>query len=264
MTEELLPTGKKHVSYSEVRNWTECPWRHKLQQIDKINLDKPSEHLDFGTAVHSACEGYLKTKTMDVDSCLMQIVSAWDDKKFPELEKWAQWASDCLNDVPAWMEETFPGWETVSAEEPLYEMIEGKGAYFKGFVDCVIKAPHPKGGYELWVIDWKTAGSGGWTMDKKRNPLTLAQVALYKSFLLQKHKELFEGARYVKCGYILLKKGAKQGKRIELFSVSVGPVAMEKANKLVTNAINGIKKGVKIKNRQSCQYCPFLNTEHCT
>lgn len=260
-----MPTGKKHVSYSEVRNWVECPWRHKLQQIDKINIDKPSEHLDFGTAVHSSCEEYLKTKVMNVESCLMKIVAAWDEKKFPELEKWAQWASDCLSEIPTWMEETFPGWETVSAEEPLYEEIEGRGAYFKGFVDCVIKVPHAKGtGYDLWVLDWKTSGAGGWTLDKKKNPLTLAQVALYKSFLLKKHKELFEGAKYVKCGYILLKKGAKQGKRIELFSVSVGPVAMEKANKLVTNAVSGIKKGIKIKNRQSCQYCPFLNTEYCT
>jgi hypothetical protein len=81
---------------------------------------------------------------------------------------------------------------------------------------------------------------------------------------MNKHKELYDGARYVKCGYVLLKKGAKEGKRVELFTVSVGPVAMQKANKLVSNTIAGMRRGVRIKNRQSCQYCPYLNTEHCT
>ena len=260
---KLLPTGKPHVSYSEVRVWTECPYRHKLEQIDKIGTFVPSEHLDFGTAVHSSCEHYLKTRVMDTDIALMKIVSAWDANKFPELEKWAQWAKNALDEVPAWLDSEFPGWETVSAEEALYEEVEGRDAYFKGFVDCLIKVPHAKG-YDLWVMDWKTAGAGGWSPDKKRDKLVLAQVALYKSYLMKKHSELFEGARYVKCGYVLLKKGAKPGKRVELFPVSVGPVAMEKANKFVSNAIAGMRKGLQIKNRQSCKYCPFLNTEHCT
>ena len=265
MNIDLLPTGKKHVSYSEIRNWNECPYRHFLQQIKKINLDKPSEPLDFGTAVHSACENFLKTRVMSTDQCLMDIVSAWDSKGFPEVEKWANWAKNALDEVPGWLDENFPGWETVSAEEALYEPIEDKGAYFKGFVDVIIKVPHAKGdGYDLWVMDWKTAGAGGWTADKKKNHLTLAQVALYKSYMMKKYPVLFDGAKYVKCGYVLLKKGAKPGKRVELFSVSVGPVAMEKANKLVSNAITGMRKGMQLKNRQSCQYCPYLNTEYCT
>jgi hypothetical protein len=264
LSDNLLPTGKPHVSYSEVRNWSECPYRHYLQQIKKINLDKPSEHLDFGTAVHAACEGYLKTRVMDVERCMMDIVAAWDSKGFPQVEKWATWAKNALDEVPAWLDETFPGWETVSAEEALYESIEDRDAYFKGFVDCVIKVPREKSGYDLWVLDWKTAGAGGWRAEKKQDPLTLAQIALYKSYLMNKHKDLYDGARYVKCGYVLLKKGAKPGKCVELFTVSVGPVAMQKANKLVSNTIAGMRKGTKIKNRQSCQYCPYLNTEHCT
>jgi len=45
----IFPTGKPHVSYSEVRNWKECPYRHKLLQIDKIDVFEPSPYLDFGT-----------------------------------------------------------------------------------------------------------------------------------------------------------------------------------------------------------------------
>ena len=56
----MFPTGKKHISYSELRNWKECAYRHKLQQIDKIDLFKPSPYLDFGTNVHEGCELFLK------------------------------------------------------------------------------------------------------------------------------------------------------------------------------------------------------------
>ena len=56
----MFPTGKEHISYSEIRNWKECAYRHKLQQIDKIDLFKPSPYLDFGTNVHEGCELLLK------------------------------------------------------------------------------------------------------------------------------------------------------------------------------------------------------------
>ena len=55
-----FPTGKAHVSFSEVRTWAECPWKHKLTYIDKVKADVESEHLYFGTAVHASCEKYLK------------------------------------------------------------------------------------------------------------------------------------------------------------------------------------------------------------
>ena len=57
---QTFPTGKEHVSYSEVRGWKECSYRHKLQHIDKIDLGKPSPYLDFGSAVHEGCESYQK------------------------------------------------------------------------------------------------------------------------------------------------------------------------------------------------------------
>ena len=33
-----FPTGKPHISFSEIKNWHECGWRHKLTYIDKIKL----------------------------------------------------------------------------------------------------------------------------------------------------------------------------------------------------------------------------------
>ena len=55
---------KEHVSYSEVRQWKECPWRHKLIYIDKLQSFEESPHLHYGTIIHDACEHYLKTKEL--------------------------------------------------------------------------------------------------------------------------------------------------------------------------------------------------------
>ena len=61
----LLPTGKPHVSFSEVSNWSACSYRHKLRYVEGVDLFKPSVYLDFGTAIHAACENFLKTRVMN-------------------------------------------------------------------------------------------------------------------------------------------------------------------------------------------------------
>ena len=43
--------------------------------------------------------------------------------KYHPVEEWCTWASNMWDDVPKFLDETFPGWESVSAEEQLYESI---------------------------------------------------------------------------------------------------------------------------------------------
>ena len=194
----MFPTGKPHVSYSEVRNWKECAFRHKLQQIDKIDMFKPSPYLDFGTNVHEGCESFLKTKTIDREKLLSNIREAWekygfDDPewvsrqpgwyKYKPLETWLKWANDMWDDVPAYLDNQFPGWETVEAEEALYEPIEGRDLKFKGFIDAIIKVPRPNGTWKYWILDWKTANTYGWRTNKKRDPLVQAQLYPLQRFL---------------------------------------------------------------------------------
>ena len=33
-----------HISYSELKEWTDCAWKHKLNYIDKIKQFKGNEH----------------------------------------------------------------------------------------------------------------------------------------------------------------------------------------------------------------------------
>jgi len=272
-----FPTNKPHVSYSEVKTWKECPFRHKLTYIDKIDLHVPSPYLDFGTAVHEGCESLLETKTVDRLKILKDVTNAWDKHGFgkPEwyepmpgwykhvpVEEWCQWAENMWDEVPSFLDETFPNWDAVKAEEYLYEEIAGKDVKFKGFIDAVIKVPKKRGeGFNYWILDWKTAQSYGWRKQKKQDLLMTAQLILYKHFWARKHSVPLKDVR---CGFILLKRGGKLGRICELVTVAVGPQTLDRGIKLMNSMIASVYRGMFLKNRDSCTYCQFKNTEHCT
>ena len=152
-------------------------------------------------------------------------------------------------------------WEFVEAEENLYEPIEGRDLSFKGFIDGIIKVPKKRGkGYNYWIIDWKTAGSYGWRRDKKQDIAMTAQLILYKHFWSIKHNIPLKDIR---CGFVLLKRGGKPGKVCELVDVSVGPKTLDKGVKLMKNMISSVRNNIFIKNRNSCKYCPYFETNHC-
>lgn len=271
-----FPTGKSHISFSEIKIWKECSWKHKLTYIDKIDMFEPSPYLDFGTAVHEGCESYLKNRNIDLEKLKSDIISAWKKNDFdnPEwvsrqpswykynpVNTWIQWAENMWAEVPEFLEETFPGWECFDAEEALYENIERKNISFKGFIDGIIKVPKKRGsGYNYWIIDWKTAGPYGWRKDKKQDLGMTAQLILYKHFWARKHGI---DIKDVRCGFVLLKRGGKPGKICELVTVSVGPKALEKGKKLMNNMVGSVNNGIFLKNRNSCTYCPYYETKHC-
>ena len=272
-----FPTNKEHVSFSEIKCWKECSYRHKLIHIDKIDESDPSPYLDFGTAVHEGCETYLKNRSIDVKKLTSDIRSAWQTHGFdnPEwyekmpgwykhepVDVWCEWAENMWKEVPEFLDNEFPGWECFEAEEMLYESVEGKDLNFKGFIDGIIKVPKKRGkGFNYWIIDWKTSQSYGWRRSKKQDILMTAQLILYKSFWSRKHGIPLADVR---CGFVLLKRGGKPGKVCELVPVSVGPKSLERGIKILNNMISSVRKGIYLKNRDSCRYCQFKDTEHCT
>jgi len=276
MKQNNFPTGKKHISFSEIKQWKECPYRHKLIYIDKIDLGGPSPYLDFGTAVHEGCESLLETKKVNKEKLILDIKNAWQKHGFdkPEwyqkqpgwykhapVETWCNWAENMWDEVLGFLDKTFSGWKCFEAEEELYENIDGKNINFKGFIDGVLKVPKKRGkGFEYWIIDWKTSQSYGWRREKKQDILMTAQLILYKHFFAKKYNiELKD----IRCGFILLKRGGKPGKICELVKVSVGPKSLAKGLKIMNSMISAVNKRFFIKNKNSCKYCAFYNTEHC-
>ena len=272
---------KEHVSYSEVRQWKECPWRHKLLYIDKLRSFEESPHLHYGTIIHDACEHFLKTKELKIKEAQNKIKAAWDEHGFDsedfiqlqtqrsqlqgwkykhnKLKDWLQWTEVCLSSVSQFMDDTFPGWEIVSAEEAIYENMENIPTKFKGYIDCIIKIPY-KDKHKYWVIDWKTSSGRGWSLDKQRDFNTQAQVILYKHFWGTKHNVEMKD---IQCGFVLLKKVKTIGKSCQLIKVSSGPKNLEKSRKMVRSMIKTVEKKLFLKNRNSCMFCEFKNTDYC-
>lgn len=273
-----FPTGKPHVSFSEVKNWKECPYRHKLLYIDKIENSEPSPFLDFGTAVHEGCENIIEGKELPREKLLTNIREAWKKydfdnpewiarqpdwykKSYAPLDEWCQWAENMWDEVVPFLDKEFPGWQIHKAEEELYEPIAGKSISFKGFIDGVIKVPKKRGsGHEYWIIDWKTAGKGGWRSEKKQDFLMQLQLVLYKYYWAQKHDIPHN---QIRCAFVTLGRGAKKGKVCQLVKVSAGPKTLAKGVKVLNSMIAGVNRKFYLKNRESCKYCPYHNTEHC-
>lgn len=275
---ESFPTGKPHISFSEVKMWKECPYRHKLVYIDKIDTFKPSPFLDFGTAVHEGAESFLNEGKIPREKIISDIREAWLKNGFdnPEwireqpdwylrssnvgVEKWIEWANNMWDEIPQFLDKTFPDWQPVMAEEELYEKVPELDIKFKGFIDVIIKTPRKNGTWKYWILDWKTASPRGWSRDKKQDFNMQAQLILYKHFWGTKKQIKM---RDIGCGFILLKRGGKKGNVCSFVDVSSGPKSLERANKLVRSMVKSVKKRFFIKNRNSCTFCDFKDTKHC-
>jgi len=281
----ILPTQKFHISYSELSDWYECSYRHKLKHVEKIDLDGPSIHTTFGSVLHDALEQYVKTgKTPSTDETVKKLKAGIAELMFTENAVTAEEAQEfidvvepILEQAPKWLDEEFPGWKLVSAEEMLFEPIEGqKNKHFKGYIDLVIKVPKKKKGkgtrlsgikgevvageWVYWIIDWKTT-NWGWRAEQKRSFQKHMQLIFYKHFWCAKHGiDLKE----VRCGFAFLRRRArKDGTRIDILPVSVGPKAIEKALTTLHDCLNQIQAGMHIKNKMSCRFCKYAGTKHC-
>lgn len=257
-----------HISYSELKEWTTCPWKHKLKYIDKLNAFFGNEHTAFGTAMHTVCENLVQETKVDYKQLfqeeflknLKELRETDSEYSFnQELVTGMRSQGDNLVDyiLPA-LKKYFGSFELVSVEEKLFEEIKDIDYDFKGFVDLVIKT---KDGI-THVIDWKTCG-WGWDTRKKSDKITTYQITLYKHFWCKKHNV---DPKEVQTHFALLKRTAKKN-TVEFFKVTSGAKKIENALKLLNKAVYNIKKQSHIKNRLSCYgrygMCEFYKTEHC-
>jgi hypothetical protein len=281
----VFPTNKAHISFSEIKNWAECPYRHKLLYVDKIQTYEDNPYADFGTIVHEEIENFLKGEKISQERVDKSIEERWAEKKYDKEEHitkvtqqrdligskyvhdylpfWKKSAKIILEDLPGFLNAHFPNWEYHMAEQQLYESIEKSDLKFKGFIDCIIKVPKAKNSkkYNYWIIDWKTTGKTGWYWTKRKDFTSLVQIGLYKKFWSDQASIPLND---IKTAFVFLKRGSSPGKSCELFKVSTGPKFLEKSEKLVNNMIKNVEKNNYLKNYNNCKFCPFKKTEHCS
>ena len=259
-----------HISFSELKNWDNCPWYHKLVNIEKLKLFQGNEYTAFGTALHEVCETKLLDPTInevekfelsfleELKKLPREIVEGLERRVVEDMRVAGRELAVCV--IPA-LNKYFPdGYEIVKTEESLMEEIEGYEDYkFKGYIDLVLKTPDNK----IHIIDWKTC-SWGWDNRRRTEPMTTYQLTLYKNFWAQKHGV---EPSDVETHFALLKRTAKK-ERVEFFIVSSGKKKTNNALNLLNKAIHNIQNENYVKNRLACHgkfgMCEFYNTKHCT
>ena len=65
-------TEIKRISFSALKNWRECPYRHKLIYVDQLPYFSGNEFTAFGTAIHEVCEQTIPNETENPTSILKQ------------------------------------------------------------------------------------------------------------------------------------------------------------------------------------------------
>ena len=253
-----------HISFSELKNWAKCAYYHKLVNIDKLKGFVGSEHTAFGSAIHEVCEQrvlgalpegeeselFTKAFEKEIESLLVDGVEL---KQSLVTEMEMQGKKLAGMPVPA-LSEYFGDYEVVSAEEKLYEPIEGVEYLFKGFIDLVVKTTDGK----YHILDWKTT-SWGWDSRRRSDPMVTYQLTLYKNYFARKHDL---DPKMIETHFALIKRTAKKD-HVEIFRVTSGPRKTENALKLLNKALYNIQRKKHIKNRLACRGCEFHKTEHC-
>tara|TARA_Y100000593_G_C4300770_1_gene333230 strand:- start:357 stop:1139 length:783 start_codon:yes stop_codon:yes gene_type:complete len=259
---------KKHISYSELKIWKECPWRHKLQYIDNLKGFRGNEYTAFGTAIHDVCEKTAKKEFSGPTHAKLLFSKRFEEEinSLPEehdlnenlLKEMKTQGESLIPEIFPALDEYFGEHKVLAAEEKLYEPVKEYVELdynFKGFIDLILQTADGK----YHILDWKTC-SWGWDSRKKADKMIVYQLIFYKHYLALKYDI---DPKNIETHFALLKRTAKKNK-VEIFRVTSGKKRTENALKMLKDALYYINRKFAIKNRLSCKYCDFYKTEHCT
>lgn len=267
----------KNISFSEIKVYDECPWKHKLLYKDKVVKQKKTQYLAFGLAFHSTIEEIHRNPECDpaayfekrlVEEFLLIIDDTVFKKKTREKEyeeMLEQGKSLVVLIIPA-LKDKFGDYEFIGCEEkleiPMTSLEASQDFQFKGYIDFIIRLPNKK----IAIIDFKTS-SIGWSAQQKTDKVTTYQLTLYKHFYCEKYSI---DPKDVEVHFAIIKRTGKK-ENFDVFEVSCGPKKISNSIKFLRNKAKLIDKKVVIKNYSSCHKksgfftntCDFYKTEHC-
>ena len=257
----------QHISYSALKDWSNCAHYFKLVQIEKLRGFEGNVYTAFGSALHETCQAKVEDSSLDekthFDKSFLVTLGKLPEEQRQQLDvkvlkEMREQGKDLASLILPSLRGQFGKFEVVSAEEKIYEPIkeyEEHDFFFKGFIDLVIKTADGK----YHILDWKSC-SWGWDASKKRDPMVTYQLTLYKYYFAAKHNI---DLKDIETHFGLLKRTAKKDK-VEFFRATSGPKKTSNALNLLKTALYNVSKNRFIKNRLSCSGCPFYKTEHCT
>lgn len=277
----------KKISYSQFLMWKECPFRWKLNYIDRIG--KPTQNINmlFGTAMHETLQTYIKVMyeeslvkadELDLPKMLFErmkanLIQSREKKLIMEItpQEMVEFYEDGIEIIEWFLRhrhEYFSkrGFELVGVEVPLDYPVQD-GVHFMGYLDFVIRDTVLN---KYKIFDIKTSRMG-WNKYQKKDKNKLMQLILYKAF----YAAQFEvKPADVDVEFIILKRKLYENmdfpqKRFQRIKPASGTITQNEILRELKIFINTCfnEKGKyrtdieypKYPSQKTCKYCDFAN-----
>ena len=278
------------ISYSQLSMFSDCPFKWKLNYVDKLSISDSNIFLIFGTAMHEVIQNYLNvmyeftTKRADQLN-LEQILQDNMIKRFnidketygkdpctkEDLKEFFQNGCDILDFFKKHRSDYFSkrGYELIGCEVPVQFGLQ-KDLTWVGYLDIVIKDTVRD---VIVIYDIKTS-TMGWNKWMKADENKTQQLLLYKQFYSKMYNHPIDK---IEVEYFIVKRKLYENvdwvqRRVQKFSPASGKPSMNKVAKKLTNFIDeGFNDDGShttgelppIPSKKACRWCEFNQTEYC-
>ena len=279
------------ISYSQYNQWVTCPYKWKLNYIDKLSVWTDSIHTLFGTSMHEVLQTYLTVMYNDtikmadalpMEKMLLhrmktnytQIMERNGGEVFCEQSDMDVFYNHGLL-ILEWFKKkrgmyfSKKGYELVGIEVPVDYDLPNK-IKFIGYIDVIIY-DSVRDRYK--IIDIKTS-TMGWNKYQKADKNKTNQLLLYKQFYSAQHDIPIDK---IDVEYFIVKRKLYEKvdfpqRRVQTFSPASGKPSI---NKLMNNLNQFLNESfvdgeynlehnyIKQPSKKNCRYCEFNQTEQC-
>ena len=281
----------KRISYSQYSQWDVCPFKWKLNYIDKLGEYTDSIHTMFGTSMHEVLQTYLTVMYNDtvkmadalpLEKMLLtrmkrnyqQIMERNGGEVFCEQSDMEEFYKHGLL-ILEWFKKkrgnyfSKKGYELVGIEVPInYDL--PNDIKFIGYIDVLL---YDKLRDRYKIIDIKTS-TMGWNKYMKADKNKTDQLLLYKQFYGAQHDIALDNidVEYFIVKRILYEKVDFPQRRVQTFSPANGKPSI---NKVINNLNQFLEESfvdgeynmehtyIKRPSKKNCRFCEFNQTEHC-
>ena len=281
----------KRISYSQYSQWDVCPWKWKLNYVDKLSTFTDNIHTLFGTSMHEVLQTYLTVMYEDtikmadalplqemllkrMKTNYTQIMGRNGGEVFVEQTEMEEFYQHGLL-ILEWFKKkrgsyfSKKGYELVGIEVPIdYKMNDG--VKFIGYIDVLI---HDTVRDRYKIIDIKTS-TMGWNKYQKADKNKTDQLLLYKNFWGAQNNIPLDK---IDVEYFIVKRKLYEKvdfpqRRVQTFTPANGKPSINKVvnnvNRFVEDCFIDDKHNLEtnyIKNPspKNCRFCEFNQTEHC-
>ena len=281
----------KRISYSQYSQWDVCPWKWKLNYVDKLSTFTDNIHTLFGTSMHEVLQTYLTVMYEDtvkmadalplqemllkrMKTNYSQIMGRNGGEVFVEQTEMEEFYQHGLL-ILEWFKKkrgsyfSKKGYELVGIEVPIdYQMNDG--IKFIGYIDVLI---HDTVRDRYKIIDIITS-TMGWNKYQKADKNKTDQLLLYKNFWGAQNNIPLDK---IDVEYFIVKRKLYEKvdfpqRRVQTFTPANGKPSINKVvnnvNRFVEDCFVNDKHNLEtnyMKNPspKNCRFCEFNQTEHC-